>query len=121
MVFDTNILIAYLRGEDIVITAIEESARQGRALLISAISIGEVLAFPGLTELDIVSIKKFLDRFIIINVDEQIAELAALVRRRYGIALADAIIVATALLRNVPLVTRDKRLKKIKELTILDI
>lgn len=121
MLFDTNILIAFLRGDEIVTATIIELQRQGRSLLISTISIAEILAFPPLTEIEIDSIKKFLARFIAIQVDENVADMAGLMKRRYGIALADSIIAATAILKKVPLVTRDKRLKKIKDLTVLDL
>lgn len=44
-----------------------------------------------------------------LQIDRAIAELAGLTRRRTGIATPDALIAATALLRKIPLMTRNRR------------
>lgn len=119
MVFDTNILIAYLNGEQPVIDFISGLKREGRALFISSINVAEILALPNLIISDIKNIKQFLSEFISIPFDDALAETAALIKRVYKLGLPDAAIAATALSRKVSLVTRDKQFKKIKELRVI--
>ena len=121
MVLDTNILIAYLNGDEGIITAVSDWKKEGRILFISSLSTAEVLSLPGLSLDDIAIIKKFLHDFISIPFDDTLADSASLIRRAYHIGITDAAIAATALTRNVPLVTRDKQFLKIKELTIVTI
>jgi len=121
MVIDTNILIAYLNGEEDIIAMVSDWKKEGRILFISSLSTAEVLSLSALSLDDIAIIKKFLQNFISIPFDDTLAELASFVRRTYHIGITDAAIAATALMRNVPLVTRDKQFLKIKELTIVNI
>ncbi len=53
--------------------------------------------------------------------DDFVAKQSTLFRRRYRISLPDAAIAATAYLCNAPLITRDRQLKKIKEITVIGI
>lgn len=119
MVLDTNILIAYLNGEQPVIDFISGLKQEGRALFISSINVAEILALPNLTTSDIRNIKQFLSELISVPFDDVLAETAALIKRVYKISLPDAIIAATALSRKVNLVSRDKQFKKVKELNVL--
>lgn len=119
MVIDTNILIAYLNGGEEIITIISDWKSEGRILFISSISVAEVLSLPSLSGDNIDIIKRFLGNFISISFDDAVAESASLLRRNYYLEIADAAIAATALTRNIPLVTRDKQFRKIKELTII--
>lgn len=121
MVLDTNILIAYLNGEEPVIDFISSLKQQGRALFISSINVAEILALPNLTISDIKNIKQFLSEFISIPFDDALAETAALIKRLYKISLPDAAIAATALSYKTGLITRDKQFKKIKELRVVSL
>jgi len=121
MVLDSNILISYLNGEQQVIKHITDWRKAGKALLISSISSAEVLSLPALTPTDMASIKDFLDDFIAIPFDNDLAEVTAVLRRNYGLLLPDAGIAATALANKVPLVTRDKNFKKIQEITVIEL
>ena len=49
MVLDTNILVAYLKGEPEVVAALEQWRQEGRGLVVSSISLAEVLALPALS------------------------------------------------------------------------
>ncbi len=119
MTLDSNILIALLLGEERVVQEVESWQREGRLLLVSSVSVAEVLAYPALTADDIEKTKKFLRGFLVVNFDEERAGKAAELRRQYRLELPDAAIVATALLSRTPLVTRDKKLLKLPELSIV--
>jgi len=75
---------------------------------VSSITYAEVLSLPSLTEAKTAIIKAFLHNFIIVPVDMIIAERAAELRRRHRLEIPDAMIVATAAMLSVPLVTRVK-------------
>lgn len=121
MVIDTNILIAYLRNDAQVINAIKQNQIEGVRMLISVISITEILSFASLTEEQLIIIKRFIANFISIPLDDRLAEMAAFFRRQYNLSLPDSVIAATAMVYNVPLCTRDKQLRKVKELALFDL
>lgn len=121
MIIDTNILIACLNAETRAVQALSIWKQEGRALFISSISITEVLALGSLTPSEEEKIKAFLREFISIPLDDAIADIAGAVRRKHGIGTPDAIIVATALSRNIPLVTRDRQFRKIAEIALVEI
>lgn len=116
MVLDTNILIAYLNGDNAVVHAVNAWNEEGRSLCVSTLAYAETLAYPVLTEKDIVLARDFLQRFIVLPFDETTAERAAQLRRAHRLPLPDAGIIATALVHHLPLVTRDKALHKVPEI-----
>ncbi len=120
MVIDTNILIAYLDGQKDVVEAIQ-TWKSRSPLFISSISRIEMLALAKLTPADIEEIKSFLENFISVPLDDRLAETAALLRRNYKLELADAIIIATATDKQLPLVSQDRQFKKIPEITVIEI
>lgn len=102
-VFDTNILIDYLLGNS--------SARREINLYnnpqISIITKMEVLV--GTSQANLKIIESFLKNFIIINLNEEIAEIALILRKENKIKLPDAIIWATARYTNSLLITRNTK------------
>lgn len=102
---DTDVLIDYLRDETVAVSYLESLPPP---LLISAISVAELYA--GVREgNERFALDEFLDAFEIVPVDEEIAVAGGLYRRGYGkshgTGLSDALIAATATLRNATLVT----------------
>ncbi len=121
MILDTNILIAYFNGELKVVRTISDWKQSGRVLFISSISTAETLAIPTLSPDDADKIRAFLKNFLSIPFDDVVAEATAVLKRTYRLDLPDAAIAATSLTRNLPLVTRDRRFRKIKEITVIEI
>lgn len=121
MTLDTNILIAYLDGEQTVIDFVLEQKVFGRAVFISSISVAELLSLSALTDTDLKRIERFIENFISVPFDNALAESAASFRRQYGLSIPDAAIAATAFIHHVPLVSRDRGMKKIKEVTLIDL
>ena len=101
--FDTNILIDYLNGIE---AAKAEIALYERPA-ISVISWIEVLAGtkPGVAA----ETRKFLSSFERIELSEKIAERAVALRRVAKIRVPDAIILATARIHSLLLVTRNTK------------
>lgn len=121
MLLDTNILIAYLNGEEKVIKTISSWKRKNRILSISPVSTAEVLALPNLSAKETPKVREFLGSFIVVPFDESLAETAAFVRRFYGLGLPDAIIAATSIRGREPLVTRDRQFRKVREITVVSL
>jgi predicted nucleic acid-binding protein len=102
--FDTNIIIDYLRG--ILKAKTELSKYDSKA--ISIITKIEILS--GITNQEVeIQVKKFLDSFEIYPVTEEISEIAVDLRRQKVLKIPDAIIWATAKANNLLLVTRDSK------------
>ncbi|OGH66246.1 MAG: hypothetical protein A3B90_02530 [Candidatus Magasanikbacteria bacterium RIFCSPHIGHO2_02_FULL_41_13] len=93
--------------------------RKKENLGISTITEIEIFSFPNLTEIQQLSITKWLEEITIFPVDSFLSRQAARLRRIYKIKTPDAIIASTAIFYNAKLITRDKDFKKIKELDIL--
>ena len=101
--FDTNILIDYLNGIDAAKT---ELARYERPA-ISVISWIEVLA--GTRPEVEAETRNFLANFERIDLGEAIADRAVALRRSAKLRVPDAIILATARVENLVLVTRNSK------------
>ena len=102
--FDTNILIDYLKGVPDAQTAIDRPRRR----LISAITWMEVLA-GAKTEAEEDVIEMFLRDFSLVEINRPIARLAVSLRKTRRLRLPDAIILATAQHESALLVTRNTK------------
>jgi predicted nucleic acid-binding protein len=106
-VFDTNIMIYHLNGkldeaaERMLEQALQENAR------ISVITRIEVLGWPGQSEEAFQRAKNLLDQFNEQPLTDDIAGRCITLRRQRRLKVPDAIIAATALHLNLPLVTRN--------------
>jgi len=121
MVLDTNILIAYLNGEEQVVATLQGWRLEQRALVISVVTFAELLALPALTQAEINAIKRFLKTLLCIPLDERLAEEAARLARNRRLRIPDAVIAATALACDMPLVSRDRAFRKVEELRLVQV
>lgn len=97
-VFDTNILIDYLKG----ITLESYAAPQA----ISAITWMEVMV--GAKRFgQAPQTRSFLSQFTLLPVNQAVSERTVEVRQKWGIKLPDAIILATAQTHSTPLISRN--------------
>lgn len=97
VVVDTDVLIDHLRGH--------RRLDPETALAYSVVSRCELFAGTA----DAAVIRTLLDAMVEVDVDRQVAETAGAIRRDHRLAMADAIVAATALGLGVPLVTRNGR------------
>jgi len=103
-VFDTNIIIDYLNGT----RAADHEINLYKFKAISIITYIEVLV--GIKDVKIKEkIKKFLETFEIIAIDQNIANQAIPLRQKHKIKLPDALILATAENLNALLISRDSK------------
>lgn len=101
--FDTNILVDYLNG--IKPADVELSRYSDKA--ISLITWMEVLVGATLETEEI--IRRFLNGFTRLSIDEQVADAAITIRQKHKMKLPDAIIWATAQVHGRILVTRNTK------------
>ena len=116
---DSNIVIDFLNGDKKVGDWMykEKSIHGLFSFAISTVGRIEVLSDKRLTEKQAMELEKFLDSFDSLDMNDEIARLAAMLRREKVLTLGDAIVAATAIIRKRRLVTRDKSLaKKVKNL-----
>lgn len=119
---DTNTLIYFLSGDPDVSRALTAWREAHEVFVVSTLVQAELLSLPRLTAKDIERIEGLLGTMLLIPVDASVARLAAEFRRRYRVQLADAVIAATAFLRDVPLVTRNvKDFSRIQDIDVQEI
>jgi predicted nucleic acid-binding protein len=121
LLFDSNIVIFYLRDElDVATTELLESALDNNFAAISVVTRAEVLAWSNHTSESLTLAEELLAAFLNIPVDEKIANGAAQIRRSVNIKLPDALIAATALDAQRTLVTANVRdFEKIADLGLV--
>ena len=109
--FDTNILMDYLKGKPEAISVVDSCLQEGRVLTCSLITKVELLSGARRGEEKI--LHDFLDAFDRIGLDDNIAEVAGqymnLFRKSHGINAADAIIAASVQVREAVLYTLNKK------------
>lgn len=111
---DTNIFLYLLRGNDTL-----EEMLQGKTIYLSFITELELIGFKDITAKEEKQIQTLLTDCIILPMTNDTKEKYVEVRRRYHLKLADAIIAATAITSDLPLITADRQFRTIKELTLL--
>ena len=124
MTIDSNIVIAFLEGEQKVIDHLSAWKEAGLPLFLPTIAEAEVLGYPKYSEGERQRIALFLrDNFVPVLCDRAIAYRAAVLRGTVpSIKLPDAIIASTALLVATPLVTRNVAdFKKVPGLEIVSL
>jgi predicted nucleic acid-binding protein len=122
IIVDANVLIRYLGKEIRATKVLEKLIVEGKRIFIPTIVIAEMLSYLKLTNEERMIIKGFVSNFEIIPLDFSIAEIGGMLRSKYKMKLGDAIIAATAIYYNSPLLTFNVRdFKKIKELKIISL
>ena len=101
--FDTNILIDFLRG----VPAARDELNRYDGKAISVVSWMEVMVGAPMPAER--GTREFLDGFALVALDETVAERAVTLRRQYRLRLPDAIVWASAQVQAMLLVTRDTK------------
>jgi predicted nucleic acid-binding protein len=107
---DTNAIIYILEGKDFMLPFLEDITS------ISIISEIELRGFFQISDSDEERIISFLEDLEICPISYSIKELAIELKQNYKIKLPDAVIAATAIKKNLILLSADKDFIRIKEL-----
>lgn len=110
---DTNVLLYVITGNRAVFEYINER------FFISEITEIELLGNKGITDLQLKYRTKIIENCTIVGLSEYIKRLTIQLKQNYTLKIPDAIIAATAIYLNLPLLTADKDFKKIKELDLI--
>ena len=115
--FDTNAIIAYLKGNEFIDNTILDAVWIGT----SVICIIEFLSFPELTDEDALLLNTFLSRIEVIGISDNLFFLKshATFKAESRLKLPDAIIAKCAIQRQATLISNDKHFQNINPLTLL--
>lgn len=114
IVVDTNILIYYLKGQHEV-----ETYFLDKIPVLSFINELEALSGAYFFPEELSHISVFLKDQIIINYRPELKEIVVKLRAKKKLKLPDAIVAATALYYNLPLVSSDKSFKGVEGLDFI--
>jgi len=104
---DTNAVIYFLAGEKNVVSLITKFISEENYLYVPTMVRMELFSKPDLSLEDYASLSEFLRQVRGIDFDNRIADLAADIRRLYGVKVPDAIIAASAISMTSTLLTRN--------------
>ena len=110
---DTNILLYIITGNTSVAKYINQE------FYISEITEIELLGNKGVTPLQLKYRTQIINNCTIVNLSENIKRIAINLKQNHTLKIPDAIIAATSMYLNLPLLTADKGFKKIKELELI--
>jgi len=111
---DTNIVITLLKS-----TAVPLHIKNPLAgAVISIVTEIELLSYPSLTKADDQVFRDCLRHLTILPITELAKEHAIALRKKYRLKLADALISGTALAFGLCVITEDKELLRIEEITV---
>lgn len=111
---DTNILIHLQNGVKQIVEFIND-----KFLFISFVTELELLSHPNLTKADEVIVRSMINDCILIDINERIKKETIRIRRKHKIKLPDAIVAASAICFDLPLITCDKGFRIISGLNII--
>lgn len=111
---DTNALIYLLNGDSRAFNIFSDAD-----ILISFVSEIELQSKKNLTLLELEEIRSLLNTCSIFDINLQIKILTTDIRRNFGLKLPDAIIAATSILCDIPLVSADKIFTKVDGIQLI--
>ena len=114
LLLDTNIVLSLLGGDTTLSDFLFD-----KELYISFITEMELLSYKKITAKEQKAIKQFIKELLIIDINDAIKTKAITLRKTSNIKLPDAIIAASSLWLNIPLITADKQLSKVKGVKII--
>ena len=110
---DTNVLLYVITGNPAVFDYINEE------FYTSEITEIELLGNKGITDIQLRYRSEIINNCTVVSLSEYIKRITIQLKQSYTLKIPDAIIAATAIYLNIPLLTPDKDFKKIKELDLI--
>ena len=111
---DTNILINLLNG-NIAIAKLLNCKR----VFISSITELELYGKRNLTTSESKIVDVLVNNCFVVDLIQPVKEIVKRLKRRYRIKLSDAIVAATAIYMNIPLITYDSDFSEVEELSLI--
>jgi predicted nucleic acid-binding protein len=114
MLCDTNPLVYLLDGNNDIATFLD-----GKQVYISVISELELFGKQRLSASDIMLIETLVSNCFVVDINREIKQIYKNLKQVHSIKLPDALIAATAIYLDMPLLTFDKGFKNIPELQLV--
>jgi predicted nucleic acid-binding protein len=114
IVLDTNIILYLLNGDKELAIILN-----GMQLFISVITEIELLGYNGFSSEDKIKIKDFLSVCSIFTLNSEIKDICINIKQNGKVKLPDAVIAATALFLQLPIITADIGFAKIENLDLI--
>lgn len=116
---DTNAIIYLLKGEKELNSILQSNS----TIYISVIGVIEYLSFNNLTQEEINTFEDFCENVIILDLSSNKKDIQNIImlRKKYSLKTPDAIVVNAAIGVSAELITGDRDLFKISEISILKI
>ncbi|MEN9521719.1 MAG: hypothetical protein RL065_96 [Bacteroidota bacterium] len=111
---DTNILLLLLNGNHTIAESISE-----QHIFISFITELELLGHKGITTSEQKVIKSLLNECVVIDINENIKKEVIKIRQQKKIKLPDAIIAASSIYLDLPLLSADNDFSRIDHLNLI--
>ncbi len=109
LILDTNVVLYYLGGR------LQKPLKKKR-YVISIITEIELLSYPPIQADEINTIQDFVSEVTVVELKNPIKIETIALRKKYNLKVPDAIIAATALKLNAPLLTNDQKLLTVSEI-----
>ncbi|HAH55369.1 MAG TPA: VapC toxin family PIN domain ribonuclease [Flavobacterium sp.] len=113
IVLDTNIVLYLLNGDDKLASILNEMQ-----LYVSVITEIELLGYQEITNDDKIKIKFFLSECEIVSLNDEIKNLCIAIKQTSKVKTPDAVVAATAISLQIPLITADKGFEKNQDLDL---
>lgn len=113
IVLDTNIVLYLLNGDEELATILD-----GMQLFVSVITEIELLGYQEISIDDKIKIKYFLAECIVVPLNDEIKNLCITIKQTSKVKTPDAIVAATSIYNQMPLITADKGFDKIQDLDL---
>lgn len=111
MLIDTDVLIDAGRGDDAAINCLEKITENFHMAISAVTQMELIVGCRDKSELK--NLERFLQRFRVIRIDEQISDKAVKLlktwRLSHGLLIADALIAATAIITDVQFITKNQK------------
>jgi predicted nucleic acid-binding protein len=119
--FDTSVLIAYFKREDLQTHTLIERILEGNATAaISAITLAELWAVSEMEDIKIRDERQALVELLeAVAVDREVAEAAGSLRRKYNLQLPDALIAASCQRVGGHFYSKDPHFKRLTDAKVL--
>ena len=114
IVLNTNIVLYLLNGDDELASILNQMQ-----LYVSVIIEIELLGYNEISNDDKVKIKYFLSECITVPLNDEIKNLCIAIKQTSKVKTPDAIVAATSIYNQIPLITSDKGFEKISELQFI--
>jgi len=111
---DTNTVLYFLSGDETIAEFIKD-----KKVVISIITEMELLSYSKITSKELKVVNGFISEIDVVNITDEIKEVAIRIRRSTRLKLPDCIIAASSISLKIPLITADKEIKNIESLDII--